>query len=169
MRSSKESFNNNILLLSWTWSYPTAVLRYEAMTMIVSSIQQKSTARGWRRKACIVAAVLFAVAAMEATITAAFVATPASDLSAIGIGRTRKHTQDSTLSIASPRASRSRGLPNFSRQQSTQLYSFMGSDGGILGIGTPELVRRFGSYSSIISECVSVHSKFLFCLWVWVL
>lgn len=30
---------------------------------------------------------------------------------------------------------------NVNRRQSTELYSFMGSDGGLLGIGTPELVR----------------------------
>ena len=30
-----------------------------------------------------------------------------------------------------------------SQRRSTELYSFMGSDGGLLGIGTPELVRSF--------------------------
>ena len=36
---------------------------------------------------------------------------------------------------------------NAKKRQSTELYSFMGSDGGLLGIGTPELVRfNFSMY-----------------------
>jgi hypothetical protein len=39
----------------------------------------------------------------------------------------------------------------YKQQPSTSLYSFMGSDGGILGIGAPELVEFslfcFGWYS----------------------
>ena len=35
------------------------------------------------------------------------------------------------------------GYGGSSNRRSTELYSFMGSDGGILGIGTPELVRLY--------------------------
>ena len=45
-----------------------------------------------------------------------------------------------------------------SNRRSTELFSFMGSDGGILGIGTPELVR----VSNVKKQLCDVHGRPLF-------
>ena len=40
---------------------------------------------------------------------------------------------------------------NSNKRESTELYSFMGSDGGLFGIGTPELVSKVSGLFSLRS------------------
>jgi hypothetical protein len=81
-----------------------------------------------------------AVVASKASIAAAFVpaAHSVGDSTTHFHGKDQRHRSPSTTTLS--RFNRLNVQQKSPRQPSTQLNSFMGSDGGILGIGTPELV-----------------------------
>lgn len=73
----------------------------------------------------------------QASLAGAFVQTTLSPGSAQSGFFPESITASSRSKLSEPSCSTSR---HRSRSQSTQLFSFMGSDGGLFGIGTPELV-----------------------------
>lgn len=92
-------------------------------------------------------ALLFSAAiwAEQASLAGAFVQTgfaPGSKVNDFTSGRISKLSEPSGFA---PCRSNSQSRNN----KSTELYSFMGSDGGLFGIGTPELVSQTSNKKSI--------------------
>lgn len=144
------------------------------MTVPSETSQRRNPLRGWRRTtkttttatygavAAAVIVLFVSVVALEASIATAFVPSP----TAADCGR----IQHQPLANFHRRPIQTNNLYNNNnnkqqqqRQQSTQLYSFMGSDGGILGIGTPELVRRRYGAFFVLFVCVYIDIIIIVC------
>lgn len=162
---ASNTFNLLPLTTSTTVSEKTATDNFAGVqesrdleTMAVSDIQKSRNPPrvGWRRTTAYgVAAVLFvSMVALEAT---AFV--PSSDFAATSNYVPQSLTTTSTT-FQRPVQTNSLYNKQQQRQQTTQLYSFMGSDGGILGIGTPELVRHHGVFLCLTGREVHLFSQF---------
>jgi hypothetical protein len=111
------------------------------MKLKVSSLHHDSPFRRWRGSTILSVSVSLACVAFGIPIAAAFVPSTQSIIdSTLSFGG---HDQDLRQNRFSQVAFASSLGPNdrSNRRLSTTRLHFMGSDGGILGIGTPELVR----------------------------
>ena len=100
----------------------------------IKSVEKKRITRSW---ALFVLSVVLCVG--KANFAGAFVQTTISPGSKQNDIAPRSFVSGSGSKLPEPLSFVTPGSSS-NRRQSTELYSFMGSDGGLFGIGTPELV-----------------------------